>query len=91
MERFTCRELFSLIVIVSRSTTQNNTSVTSNTRADPRGELGRRVDVVAGAEGLHRVHQRTAVGAAAATELALALEPVRVLQPRQREVCVLIA
>lgn len=51
-------------------------------RADPRGELGRRVDVAEGAEGLHRVHKRTAVGAAAAKELAAALEPVRVLQPR---------
>lgn len=59
-------------------------------RADPRGELGRRVDVAAGAEGLYRVHQRTAVGTAAATELAAALEPVRVLQPREREVSLTI-
>lgn len=55
-------------------------------RADPCGQLGRRVDVTAGAEGLHRVHQRAPVGAASAKELAFALELVRVLQPRQRQV-----
>lgn len=53
---------------------------------DPCGQLGRRVDVAARAEGLHRVHQRAPVGAASAKELASALEPVRVLQPRQRQV-----
>lgn len=47
--------------------------------ADSRGELGWRVDVAAGAEGLHRVHQRSSVGAAAAEELVAALELVRVL------------
>lgn len=54
--------------------------------ADPRGELGRRVDVYARAEGLHRVHERAPVGAAATKELVAPLEPLRLLQPRQREV-----
>ena len=53
---------------------------------DPGGQLGRRVDLDARAEGLHRVRQRAAPGAAAAAELAAALEPVRVLQPCERTV-----
>lgn len=54
--------------------------------ADPRGQLGRGIDVDARAEGLHRVHQRASVGAAATKELVASLEPFRLLQPRQREV-----
>ena len=50
------------------------------------GQLGRCLDIVARAEGLHRVCQRAASGAASAAELAAALEPVRVLQSRQRTV-----
>lgn len=55
-------------------------------RADPRGKLGRRVDSRARAEGMHRDRQRPPPGTAAAAQLALALELVRLLQPRQRKV-----
>lgn len=53
---------------------------------DPACELGGRLEPPARAEGVHRVHERRAVRTASAAQLALALEPVCVLQPCQRQV-----
>lgn len=45
---------------------------------DSGGQLGRRADPAARAEGMHRICERTTVRAVAATQLAAPLEPLRV-------------